>query len=365
MIRGSVTVALTAACALSVGMTGTAFGASSTFEMRQKAVSLLGILTSSDMSAVVTREEFARMLVNASSYRTNVSTTSNVSVFSDVENTSEYAHDIRIAAENGWMSGYLGGLFRPEEPIAMKDAVKAVLALLGYENSDFSGNLQGNRMAKFGMLSLDSNIYRDSDEVLTREDCVNLFYNLMKAEMKTGGQYGSSVFGLTYNSDGEVNTSSILDDSLKGPKILNNESRNLKNLVPFSLDDATMFLNGETSDATEINDYATVIYYHESTKTIFAYSDSGENKGATEGRIKAIYYSASDPFTPTSVVLDTYEQDREDGENDEFILNSSELQYLFSVYGDFRVGDDIAIVWEKSGTDENAAYTAVDVVGDN
>ena len=43
---------------------------------------------------------------------------------------------------------------------------------------------------------------------------------------------------------------------------------------------------------------------------------------------------------------------------------SPEMQYLFSVYGEFQVGDDVAIVWEKSGNAENASYTAVDVVGD-
>jgi len=47
-----------------------------------------------------------------------------------------------------------------------------------------------------------------------------------------------------------------------------------------------------------------------------------------------------------------------------FTINGSELQYLFSVYGDYGVGDDVAIVWEKSGTEENPTYTVVDVVGD-
>ena len=245
----------------------------------------------------------------------------------------------------------------------MKDAAKGVLGLLGYTNEDFSGNLIGNRMAEFSSLSLDSGIFREQNEVLTREDCIHLFYNLMKAQMKEGGQYGAKVFGLTYNSDGEVNTSSILDNSLKGPKLLDQASRNLKHLVPFSLDKAVMFLNGESSDEGEINDYATVIYYHEETKTIFAYSSDGENKGATDGRIKAIYYSASDPFTPVSVVLDSHDQENsEDG--DVFAISGSELQYLFSVYGDYGVGDDVAIVWEKSGTEENPAYIVVDVVGD-
>ena len=60
------------------------------------------------------------------------------------------------------------------------------------------------------------------------------------------------------------------------------------------------------SDESEINDYATVIYYHEETKMIFAYSNGGENKKVTtEGRIKAIYYDSNDPFTPVKVVLNT------------------------------------------------------------
>ena len=175
--------------------------------------------------------------------------------------------------------------------------------------------------------------------------------------------YSEGIAGTPCGFVCEINTSSILDNSLKGPKILNNDSRNLKSLVPFSLKDATMFLNGEVSDESEINDYATVIYYHEETKMIFAYSNGGENKGATEGRIKAIYYDSSDPFTPVKVVLNTDYQDN-GGEGDEFQISGSELQYLFSVYGEFEVDDKVAIVWEKSGSDENATYTVVDVVGD-
>ncbi len=60
---------LAAVCAVSAGMTATAYGAESTFAMKKKVVSLLGILTTSDRNAEVTREEFAGMLVKASSQR--------------------------------------------------------------------------------------------------------------------------------------------------------------------------------------------------------------------------------------------------------------------------------------------------------
>lgn len=354
---------LAAAGVLSAGFMTAAYGAETGFEMRKKAVSLMGIMNGGSLTAPVTREEFAKILVNASEFRSVGNTASSVSVFADVPGNSEYASCVRTAAEQNWMSGYLGGNFMPDEYITMRDAARAVLGLLGYTNEDFAGNLNENRMAKFSALSLDDNIYLTDSEVLTREDCINLVYNLMKAAAKEGGQYGARVFDLTYNSDGEINTSSILDNSLKGPKILDNDSRNLKNLVPFRLDDAAMFLNGEVSDEIEINDYATVIYYHEETKTIFAYSDAGENKGATEGRIKAIYYDSADPFTPVRVVLNTHNQENaEDG--DSFQITGSELQYLFSIYGEFEVGDDVALVWESSGSEENKTYTVIDVVGD-
>ena len=37
------------------------------------------------------------------------------------------------------MSGFLGGLFKPDDYITYKDAVKAVLTLLGYTDEDFTG----------------------------------------------------------------------------------------------------------------------------------------------------------------------------------------------------------------------------------
>lgn len=60
MNRGKAMAVLAAVCAVSAGMTATAYGAESTFEMKKKVVSLLGILTTSDRNAEVTREGFAR-----------------------------------------------------------------------------------------------------------------------------------------------------------------------------------------------------------------------------------------------------------------------------------------------------------------
>lgn len=138
----------------------------------------------SDDSRLVTRAQFAEMLVKASTYRSSVSSENNVSIFSDVDRNSEYASYIRVAVEQGWMTGYLGGKFKPDENITMQEAVKAVLALLGYTNEDFGSNQAANRLAKASYLELDEEIGKTGAEVLSRFDCVNLFYNLMKTNTK-------------------------------------------------------------------------------------------------------------------------------------------------------------------------------------
>ena len=157
-------------CAVSTVMTSTVYAATTTYDMRKKAVSLIGIMNEGNRNQTVTREEFARMLVNASEYANVTGTTSNVSVYADVSGTSEYAAAIRTAVTNEWMTGYLGGLFKPEQGITMREAARAVLMMLGYTNDDFIGNLNENRMKKFSELALDTNLYCEKNEVLTREE---------------------------------------------------------------------------------------------------------------------------------------------------------------------------------------------------
>ena len=131
MRRGKMIAAGLAVCAVGAGITVNAYAASTTFEMRKKAVSLLGIMTTSNYQKNVTRGEFAEFLVKASDYKETANVTGTVSVFADVSSKSQYSAAIRTAAMNSWMSGYLGGNFKPDEGVTMRDAIKAVLAVLG------------------------------------------------------------------------------------------------------------------------------------------------------------------------------------------------------------------------------------------
>lgn len=136
------------------------------------------------------------------------------------------APSIRIAADQNWMTGYLGGHFKPDQPVTMQEAARVVLALLGYTNTDYGSNISGSRMPLFYSLELNEELNRQETEVLNRSDCVNLFYNLLKAKNKSGTVY-ASVLGCELNSDGEVNPMGLADNSLKGPKLIRKGSQPL------------------------------------------------------------------------------------------------------------------------------------------
>ena len=352
---------------------------SANFDMRRQVVNLTGILNVSDYTGQVTRGDFARMLVNASSYRENLPSSS-VSVFADVPGTHPDAVYIRIAASQGWMTGFLGGLFKPEEYITYKDAVKALLTMLGYSDEDFTGDLASSRISKFNYLELNEEMNRQPEEVLNQTDCMNLFYNLLKTKKKDSSEIYGAVLDCELNSDGEINPITILDDERKGP-ILVRKGFSVIQSVPFGSENANVFLNGTASTLEAVKTSQqdagfAVVYYNVKSRTIWAYTTRGWDDDDLEGNnayvllkgeVKNIYYKSTDVMTPTSIRLEI-DDDNSDGDFGEdgidedgyltISLNSSELQYLFSIYGSIEVGDEVVMVCNKSGS----SYTAVDAI---
>ena len=200
---------LAAAAAISPILSITAWAdniSTANFNLRQQVVKLTGIMEISSFRESVTRADFAKMLVKASSYRENLPT-SNVSVYADVPATDPNAVYIRIAAREGWMSGYLGGKFKPEDPVLYKDAVKAILTMLGYTDDDFTGDLVSSRISKFNYLELNEDVSRQAADEVNQTDCMNIFYNLLKTKKKDSNEiYGTILdcelnFGISSKSE--------------------------------------------------------------------------------------------------------------------------------------------------------------------
>lgn len=358
---------VTAAAGIASALVPMTAEASNNLDYRKKVIGVAGIMSvSTGMEEPVTRAQFSQMLVNASTYRDYRPVSSAVSVYADVPKEHEYAASVRIAAEQNWMAGYLGGQFRPEQPVTLQEAIRGLLGLLGYTNEDFSGDASGARLSKYYALELNSEVDLKPNEILTRNDCVNLFYNLLKTENKSGKIYGT-VLGCELNADGEVNPMGLADNSLKGPKLIP-KGRQLGDYVPFNVRQATIFVDGEASSYESLKNVLSgsyvVVYYNTSAKTIWAYVADDDGDGVQSGRcavrgtVSNIFYNSTDVMTPTAIYL--Y------GDDDrEFKLGNSEMQFAFSIYGSLRVGDNVTLICEKTtNANGDITYTVIDYVED-
>ena len=237
------------------------------------------------LNAVVTRGALARMLVSYSTYRESVGSQGTVgTLFTDLPGTSPYAPYVRIAVQNGWMNGYTDGSFRPDNAVTLEEAVTAILKLMGYKMTDLSGSFPNAQLNKASELGLRNQVDRSQGEVLNYEECALLFYNALTANTASGGAYGSSL-GFTV-SNGQVDTSSVMLKSLKGPFVAGDTVQ-----LPFV--PKMVYRNDKASESAELNKYD-VYYYSESLQTLWVYTRRAA------GRITAVSPSAS---APTSVTV--------------------------------------------------------------
>ena len=237
------------------------------------------------LNAVVTRGALARMLVSYSTYRESVGSQGTVgTLFTDLPGTSPYAPYVRIAVQNGWMNGYTDGSFRPDNAVTLEEAVTAILKLMGYKMTDLSGSFPNAQLNKASELGLRNQVDRSQGEALNYEECALLFYNALTANAASGSAYGSSL-GFTV-SNGQVDTSSVMLKSLKGPFVAGDTVQ-----LPFV--PKMVYRNDKASESAELNKYD-VYYYSESLQTLWVYTRRAA------GRITAVSPSAS---APTSVTV--------------------------------------------------------------
>lgn len=237
------------------------------------------------LNAPVTRGAFARMLTAFSNYRDSVSAQGTVgTLFADVPSDSANAPYVRIAVQNGWMNGYTDGSFRPDNAVTLEEACTAVLKLLGYKMTELSGAFPQAQLNKASQLGLRTNLNCGQGQPMNYQDCSVLLYNALTANTSGGGSYGASL-GFTV-TDGQVDPSSVMMASLKGPFIATEGA-----VLPF--EPLTVYRNDKASSSAQLDPYD-VYYYSESLQSVWIYTRRAA------GRITAVSPSAS---APTSVTV--------------------------------------------------------------
>ena len=268
-----------------LAMSAAALGSASNTAV-QTAITLGGIDAgqTGSLDAAVTRGAFARMLVAFSAYRESAASQGAVgTLYKDVPGSSQWAPYIRIAVQQGWMNGYTDGTFRPANAVTLEEACTAVLKLLGYKMTDLNGAFPAAQLNKAQELGLRSQLNRAQGQTVNYEDCAMLLYNALTANTASGGAYGSTL-GFTV-ANGQVDTSTVLLSSLKGPFVASEGTQ-----LPFA--PVSVYRNDKVSESGELNKYD-VYYYSESLQTVWIYTRRAA------GRITAVSPSASAPTAVT------------------------------------------------------------------
>ncbi len=252
----------------------------------QTAVTLGAMTTeqATQLSAPLTRGQLAKLLVGFSAYRDNANTQGSVgTLYTDVNGSSAYAPYIRIAVQQGWMSGYTDGSFRPDQTVTLEEACTAALTLLGYDVTTLTGGFPAAQLNKANAIGLRANLSCAQGQAMTMEDGAVLLYNALTANTASGSVYGTTL-GFTV-TNGQVDVSSILISNLEGPFVAS-EGESL----PFEPE--AVYRNDSVSTNAQLSAYD-VYYYNASAKTVWVYT----RKAA--GRITAVSPSASAPTAVT------------------------------------------------------------------
>lgn len=325
---------LCAALLLSLLLTSLAVPASASAgtvsdEVIEQVIGALGIMTGDEkgnlnLSSNVTRAEFARMLVAASSYKDKVSAVSNSSPFRDVPYTHWAAAYIKTAVEQGWLTGYLDGTYHPDQTITLEEADTGVLKLLGYSTSDFSGAYPYAQLSLASSLGLNDRISATQGGTMTRQNMMYLFYNLLSADTKEGTLYLEDL-GYQQDADGNIDYLSVITDNLDGPYVVESSL----SALGLPTDAAAVYRNGYVSSVDAISKYD-VVYYSSGLNTTWAYANA----------VTGIYQSAS-PSTssPTSVTVS----------GNTYTLGTSEATLSLSSLGSLNIGDMITLLLGKEG----------------
>lgn len=288
----------------------------------------------------VTRAEFVKMAISASSYKDSVDKSVKLSAFPDVTSTHWASGYVVCAIKNGLVTGYLDGTFKPENTVKLEEAVMICLKLLGYTSADFGASYPEAQLEKYKEISLDTGISATRGQVLTRHDCMKLIYNLLCTKTKQGAYYCTTL-GYTKSEDNTIEYLSLLSEKMKGPVIVSDLS--YKNVIPFDLSSATILFNGQQISASTLKT-DDVLYYAAPFKTIWVYRDtvSGVCTGVSP-----------DSEKPTSVTVG--------GKN--YSLSTDKAAYKFSDFGELGKDVLVTLILGKDGSVVDAKPADASVIG--
>lgn len=281
-----------------------------------------------NLGNTINRAEFTTMTVNVKVGDGQVAKPS-TSPYPDVSRDHWSSAYVFYGVNNGLISGYSDGTFRPANQITLGEASVIIPNLLGYSSADFQGFSMDSRvswMASAGLM--DGVDAQTANTAITRKDTMYLFYNALTTPMKSGGTLLQTM-GYTLSSDGEIDRTALIKAAMEGPLVATDD---WEDQLPFDLSAVNeVNIDGREGDLKDIRNND-LVYYIANTKSLWVYQDR------LTGVIEAINTSGA----TTSVTI----------AGKTFNAESEKAKFDLSTLGTFKKGD---IVTALLGKDDGVA----------
>lgn len=171
-------------------------------DYKYRVLAELGILNEKEITASVSRGQFALWAMRMLGYENEAENYSGDIHFTDVPNKHMASGYISLAAEYGFVSGVGGGKFRPDDKIKLTEATAIILNATGWsEYTKHIGAYPYAYMQTAAQLKLTTDIDK-SAEYLSAKDAVLLLYNSLSLHYLEPSSFGSDSYTLdSQNSD--------------------------------------------------------------------------------------------------------------------------------------------------------------------
>ena len=257
---------------------------SSEYAKNYEKLNGLGLLSNelnyNDENAPVKRVDFIIAALKLINQKGNTNVTENL--FTDVDKDYYAADYIKKGVDLGFLSGYSDGSFLPENPIALNQAVKIIVRILGYSEIALA---KGGYPNGYLSVAYDKNILKnvsDSDKGLTYGDMLKLFENAIETDIMSLIIKGEDV---SFEEKEDENILSAYHDIYSEKGIVNanditalmgyNESTDRKVII-----EDTEYYSGDSGIDKKLG-YATEIYYKKTEDdlagTILYYEEDDKN----------------------------------------------------------------------------------------
>jgi hypothetical protein len=145
------------------------------------------------LSDKLTRAQFSKIMINASSYKNSVPSKSTTSPFKDVSYTNWAAPYISVAVSNDIITGYPDSSFKPDNNVTLEEAITVALNLMGYTSDDFGSSWPYGQLSLANNIGLLKNSSAQIGTEITRKDVIQIVYNMLNSDMESGSTYISSL----------------------------------------------------------------------------------------------------------------------------------------------------------------------------